>query len=651
MDSSEIERIDKITETIFHLTKGRIPEHISTINSHDDEISQLSGMTNKLISMFKEIKETVIPLSQGDLDVDIPKHNLLASPFKQLKSSLQHLTWQTQQIAAGDYKQRVDFMGSFSTAFNSMVSSLDESRNQLLLEVERNKNFAEAQRKYLNIMAHDIRTPLGAVIGFSEILLNNKSLDNDTMENIQVIQRNCNSLMVLIDNMLEQAKLENKSIEINSIPFSIKDLLNDIEIMIKAKLNPNVTYMTKLDNAIPPELLGDPHRLRQVLTNLIGNAAKFTKKGSVVIEASLKEAKDKHYSLSFAVTDSGIGISKDKISTIFSAFTQADISISANFGGTGLGLSIAKELVTLMKGKLEVSSILGKGTSFFFTIPLHEYIRSIEDKSVIATAYSPKTKILCVDDKLDNLKIFKKSFLNMGICIELCSDSRKAYEMLKVAKKEKKPFTLACLDLQMPFSGVEVAKQIRKDPLLRNLKIAAVSSFPKTSYQSSHLFNLIIRKPINPIKAKKLAKEASIAATVKKDSGDILKGWRILLVDDCLINHFLISKMLDKYNVIFSKAYNGMEGVKLALTQEFDIVLMDFLMPEMNGLEAIIEIRKTKNSRTLPIFAFTANDSEESTKDFIEAGANAIISKPINIDQFINKLQIIGKKSQGDTNV
>jgi signal transduction histidine kinase/CheY-like chemotaxis protein len=648
MNSSEIKRIDKITETIFHLTKGKIPDHISTANGPgpDDEISQLSGMTNKLICMFKEIKETVTPLSQGNLDVDISTQNLLASPFKQLKSSLQHLTWQTQQIAAGDYKQRVDFMGSFSTAFNSMVSSLDESRNQLLLEVERNRNFAEAQRKYLNIMAHDIRTPLGAVIGFSEILLSNKSLDNDTMENIQVIQRNCNSLMVLIDNMLEQAKLENRSIEINSIPLSIKDLLNDIEIMIQAKLNSNVAYKTILDSTIPSELLGDPHRLRQALTNLIGNAAKFTKNGFITTEVSLKEAKDKYYNLFFTVTDSGIGISKDKISTIFSAFTQADISISANFGGTGLGLSIAKELVALMKGKLEVSSIPGKGTSFFFTIPLLKYIPRTEEKTVTATAYSPNTKILYVDDQLDNLEIFKKNLSSIGICIELCSDSRKAYEILKAAEKLKKPFTLACLDLQMPFSGVEVAKQIRKDPLLQNLIIAAVSSFPKKSYQNSHLFNFIIKKPVTQAIAKKLAREASLAAPIEKNSAGILNGIRILLVDDCRVNHVLISKMLEKYNVHFSEAYNGITGVKLALSQKFDIVLMDYLMPEMNGLEAIREIRKAINRKTLPIFAFTANDSKEATADFIEAGANTVISKPIKIDQLIYKLQAICKEKK-----
>ena len=639
MDSDEVKRIDKITETVFDLTKGRIPGVISVENEDNDEIAQLSGMVNNLIDMFKEVKDTVTPLAKGNLEVEIPRNNLLVSPFKQLKSSLMHLTWQTQQIAAGDYKQRVDFMGKFSDAFNSMVNSLDESRKQLFLEVDKNKNFAEAQSKYLNVMAHDIRTPLGAVVGFLDILLSNKSLDSEAVENVKVIMRNCNSLMVLINNMLEQAKLDNKKIEINSISFSLYNLLNDIETMIQPKLNIGVRYKTILDDRIPSKLIGDPHRLKQVLTNLISNAAKFTEEGFVSIEVTLKEKNKQFNDICFAVKDTGIGISSDKISTVFNAFTQADINISANFGGTGLGLYIAKELVDLMKGKLDVTSTLNEGTLFYFTIPLKKCDIELELDNETDVAYSPKTKILFVDDDIDSLEIYKKIFSELSLCVETCSNSTKTYKMIQDAKNEKKPFTLLSLDLKMPFGGIALAKLIRRDLTLKNLKIAALTSYPKVSYDDSYLFDFIFKKPMTHDIARKLAHEASLAVSDFSDNTDVLDGLRILLVDDCLINRMLINKMFEKYDVLLSEAENGVIGVNCILNQKYDIVLMDYQMPEMDGLNAIKEVRKKIDSKSLPIFAFTADDSEETRSDFIDAGANDIIPKPVKLNDFIRKLK------------
>ena len=521
MNSGDKKKIDNITEAVYSLTKGDIPKFISINNYPNDEIKQLSNMVNTLIQMFHEVKETGVLLSQGILDINISKENFLASPFKQLRSSLHHLTWQTQQIAKGDYTQSVDFMGDFSVAFNSMVNALDESRNQLIYEIERSKKYAETQKNYLSIMAHDIRTPLGSVMGFSDILLNNESLNTEAKKNINIIKRSCESLLVLINNILEMAKLNKNKIEIDFIPFNLRDVINDIDVLVQSKLNSHVTYKTFLDNEIPFNFKGDPHRLNQILFNLIGNATKFTKQGNISLQVSVNKIVKNYYYLTFTVKDTGIGISKDKIETIFDAFTQADISISSNFGGTGLGLSIAAELVTLMKGKLEVSSIIGTGTSFFFTIPLQIYAKN-------------------------------------------------------------------------------------------NIKTTTVKNLYKANCK-----NLFV------------------------DNTETLNGIRILLVDDCDMNRILIAKKLEKYKVNLTEAENGREGVNLALNKKFDVVLMDHIMPEMNGIDAIKKIRKVYAKGILPIFALTADNREEIAKRIYEAGANDIIPKPIIMDDFIYKLQSI----------
>ncbi|KPA12678.1 diguanylate cyclase (GGDEF) domain-containing protein, partial [Candidatus Magnetomorum sp. HK-1] len=199
MNKEEINRIDSITEAVYYLLKGQIPQKIKCDNDNNDEIKQLSEMINQLIGQFDGIKKSIVPLASGNLDITIPKENFLASPFKQLHSSLSHLTWQTQQIARGDFDQKVDFMGDFSQAFNTMTNALKESQEQLTLEVENFKNLAELKNNYLNIMAHDIRTPIGAVMGFADILLETELADQ-AKGYVQTIKRNCVYLLNLINN-------------------------------------------------------------------------------------------------------------------------------------------------------------------------------------------------------------------------------------------------------------------------------------------------------------------------------------------------------------------------------------------------------------------------------------------------------------------
>ncbi|MDM8526127.1 response regulator [Desulfococcaceae bacterium HSG8] len=642
MESHEIKRIDRITEIVHNLLKGKTPNPIPCEDDPEDEIRQLTEKVNTLALDFKEIKEFIVPLSQGDLKAQLPKRNILASPFKQLQSSLSHLTWQTRQIARGDYNQRVDFMGDFSQSFNSMTEALKEARSQLLSETERFKSLADLKTHYLNVMAHDIRTPVGAVIGFADILLEG-NLDDDEKKHVQIIKRSCESLIALIDNILDMAKLEKHRMELVSVPFSARILGQDAGAMIQPKLSRQTQFVFYADDQIPEKIIGDPHRLQQVLINLLGNAAKFTDNGTITLGMQLRnQDDDTDVKLYFSVEDTGIGIEKDKLEKIFTPFAQADGSIASRFGGTGLGLAISRELVTLMGGTLEVISQPGTGTTFCFTLPFR--IPDESEAGIPCSDFRPCSNIsniLVVDDDPNALKIISNMLTRYGVRFTLCQDSTCAYDMLIRAYEEKDSFTLAWIDIDMPkLNGLELAEKIRSDICLNQLRLVACTSYSERISDSgspSH-FSFIAKKPVSPDALQRILKEAGGSGDSSADDADELSGISLLLVDDNPINRFLVTNMLQKLDVRITEAEDGSEAVERVSGNTFDLVMMDKMMPVMDGTEAIRRIREIYDSSTLPIMAFTANDFEADTRELLTAGANGVIFKPIVYEDMISSL-------------
>ena len=640
MTPEEKERIDRITQVVHYLSKGKMPDPIPCEQDPDDEIRQLCEKVNTLSQHFIEVKEFIVPLSCGKLDGALPKRNFLASPFKQLQSALNHLTWQTQQIAKGDFSQRVDFMGDFSMAFNSMTDSLKEARSQLMSEIARFKELAEIKEKYLNVMAHDIRTPIGAVIGFSEILLE-EELGEKARKYVEIIRRNSDSLLGLINNILDMAKLEKRRMDIESVPFSIRILTEDIENIIQSKLAQGVGFIRETDSEIPEYLSGDPYRLQQVLTNLVGNAAKFTQQGSITLSVKISAQNADEFALRFSVRDTGMGIAQDKLETIFMPFSQADAGIASRFGGTGLGLTISRELVSLMGSELRVESRLGEGTEFSFTLSLRrcekkEDIRNMED----ITPCSKRCNILVVDDNPDTLKIIESALKKHGVRFTLCQDSRKAFDLLVDAYRQKDPFTLAWLDIDMPgLSGVDLAKKIRADHNLNRLRLVACTSHIEEAGNpdSPSHFSFVASKPITPQALKRILEEAGAGYPVE-DSSSNLNGLKLLIVDDNPLNRFLVINVMKKLNIEVIEAENGLDAVNKISENKFDAVLMDRMMPVMDGAEAIRRIREIYDPKTLPILAFTASDSQEDKNVLMSAGANGIVFKPIVYENIVENL-------------
>lgn len=632
MNQNEINRIDRITESVYYLLKGQVPQKIDCKNDTNDEIKQLSQMMNGLIGQFGEIKQSIVPIAKGNLNVQMPKNNFLASPFKQLHSSLSHLTWQTKQIANGDFNQRVDFMGDFSKAFNTMTNALKESQDQLLFEIEKFKQLAELKNNYLNIMAHDIRTPIGAVLGFADILLENEHTDQ-TRDYLETIHRNCSYLLNLINNILDMAKLERHKMTLESISFSLKTLGTDIGKLIAPKLSENTTYVFEWDDDLPDNMMGDPNRLRQVIINLLGNAGKFTETGSISFMIKKISFSDNTYTIRFSVKDSGVGIAKENLSKLFEPFSQENSGIASKYGGTGLGLAISKEIVELMGGTIYVESTLGQGTTFYFDIRLKASETIIEKQTLFNDAH-----ILVVDDNPHELEIISHKLEKVPIRFSVCNDSTQALSILKKSIKNNTPFTLALLDLEMPeLNGFELAKEIRKHPVLKNMRLVAFTNNTRSLTQNDtpNLFSMVVSKPVSDQTLKRIINEANYSFDEEKDFCSLINK-KILIVDDNSVNRFIVKKLLEKQDMIIDEAENGRISIQKVNEHPYDFVLMDHYMPEMNGVQSIEEIRKNPDLNKLKILAYTANTDDVDL--FLQKGANGIVSKPVDNESLIKEL-------------
>jgi signal transduction histidine kinase/DNA-binding response OmpR family regulator len=632
VNQSEINRIDRITESVYYLLKGQVPKTIICEKDANDEIKQLSEMMNDLIGQFGEIKQSIVPLAKGNLNVRMPKNNFLASPFKQLHSSLNHLTWQTQQIANGDFNQQVDFMGDFSIAFNTMTNALKESQDQLLFEIEKFKQLAELKNNYLNIMAHDIRTPIGAVLGFSDILLENEHSDQ-TRDYLKTIRRNCLYLLNLINNILDMAKLEKQKMTLESVSFSLKSLGTDIGKLIAPKLSKNTTYIFELDDNLPKKLVGDPNRLRQVIINLLGNAAKFTESGSISFIIKQLSVNENTYQIRFLVKDSGVGIAEENLSKLFQPFSQENSGIASKFGGTGLGLAISKEIIELMGGTIHVESTLGQGTTFYFDIGLKKSEAIIEKQTNFNHAH-----ILVVDDNPYTLEIISHQLDKMQIRFSVCNDSSRVLSILNNNVQNNTPFTLALLDLDMPeLNGFELAKAIRNHPVLKNMRLVAFTNHTGSLTQNDtpNLFSMFVSKPVSDQTLQRIINEANYSFDGGKGFCSLINK-RILIVDDNSVNRLIVKKLLEKQDMIIDEAENGRISIQKVNEHPYDFVLMDQFMPEMNGVQSIEEIRKNPDLNNLKILAYTANSDEVDL--FLQKGANGIVSKPVDNENLINEL-------------
>ncbi|HEY2411152.1 MAG TPA: response regulator [Pirellulaceae bacterium] len=511
----------------------------------------------------------------------------------------------------------------------------------------------EAKSQFLANMSHEVRTPMNAIIGITELVLNTP-LAPKQAEYLRMVMQSAESLLAVINDVLDFSKVESGRVELDNTPFSLRESIGDaVKSLALRSHDKGLELALDVARDVPDWLVGDVGRLRQIVINLVGNAIKFTREGEIVVEAKLLAQKNHHAELQFCVADTGIGIPADKLNKVFEAFEQADASTTRNYGGTGLGLAIVRRLVDLMQGKTWVESKVGKGSRFYFTVSLELCDEPPLQRPAIRRGAIKGTRALIVDDNATNRRILNEVLTSWELAPAECESASEAITQLRVAYRDGKPFELLLSDVNMPGTdGFTLVEQVRRDPSLADITTIMLTSGEREEDAARCQQLGVAQRLMKPIKQSELHDAILDAMGVeprKASAGEAAvappttRPLRLLLAEDSLVNQRLAVGLLERHGHRITIANNGKQAVDLASGDNFDAILMDVQMPEMDGLEAtrVIREQEKQTGRHVPIIAMTAHALKGDRERCLGSGMDEYVSKPVRERQLLTALRTV----------